>query len=155
MTIRRLTALVLVVMASVGAACSSGGNKEETTSSTQLSLQPTTTGVTVPPAELQAKASSVTDLLIANKWEEAVKTFSPLMAANFNVEGLKLAWGQVEAQYGKYRARGETARVRASDKQYVIFDTPMTFGTNSLKSRISFDGNGEVGELRILESNTV
>lgn len=151
--IRRLSVLFLVAAAFMGAACSSGDKKGSSTATTVFSLQPTTTGVTIPPAQLQATASTVTDLLVANKWADAVKTFSPMMAANFNVEGLKLAWGQVEAQYGKYRSRGATERVRAADKQYVIFDTPMTFGTHSLKSRISFGASGQIEDLKILESN--
>ena len=148
--IRRLVLVVALGLAV--AACSSGGDKEAT--NTSLVGNPTTTVQTIPVAQLQEKASTITDLLVAKKWDDVVATFSPAMAASFTVDGLKLMWGQVEETYGSYIGRGATARTHADDNQYVIFDTPLDFSSKDAKTRISFDANGEVAELRVPPSST-
>jgi len=147
--------LVALFTALAGTACSSGDKKNDSGSGTTVdgSGESTTTGVTLPIEQLQSRADSITNNLVAHKWQAVVDTFSPSLKASFTVDSLKLAWGQVEATYGAYKSRGATTRTHVGDPQYVIFDTPMSFGSSSVKSRISFDANGDVGDLKILQAS--
>ena len=95
------------------------------------------------------KASSVTDLLIAHRWDQAVGSFNSSMKASYTADSLKLAWGQVEAQFGAYVSRGTTTRVKPSANE-VVFDTPLSFKDKAGKSRIAFDIAGNISSLNIL-----
>lgn len=129
------------------AACSSGGNDAP-------AQQATTTSSTFPVAELQAKASELTDLLIAAKWDVVVAEFNAEMRAGLTADGLETAWGQVVATYGPFKSRGATVRsLTAAPPGIIVFDTPLTFGSEALKSRFSFDVDRKVAGLFILKAS--
>jgi hypothetical protein len=138
--------LLFVLVTVAFAACSSGGDDKPT-------AQATTTTATVPVAELQAKASQLTDLLIAAKWDDVVAEFNAEMHLGLTADGLKTAWESVIATYGAYRSRGGTARsLAAAPAGTVVFDTPLTFAKEAMKSRISFDVDRKVAGLFILKA---
>lgn len=143
---RRVT-LVLAVGVVVVAACSPG-EKDRTTDDAAAS---TTTESTVTVSALQAKASRLTDRLIAGRYTDVVATFNAEMRSGLTAEGLKTAWEQVVAAVGAYKSRGTTARVNPpSGAGFLVFDTPMTFGTQAMKSRITFETDGAVAGFFIL-----
>lgn len=140
--------LLLVLFCVTLAACASGGD------SNQPNASATTTTSTLPIAQLQAKASDLTDLLIVGKWDDVVAEFNAEMRAGLTADGLKTAWGQVVATYGAYKSRGPTGRsLAAAPPGIVVFDTPLTFGKELSKSRFSFDTDRKVAGLYILKAS--
>jgi hypothetical protein len=144
--VRTLGALIAVAALVVGACSSGDGDKTAGDATT------TTTVATIPEANLQAQASVLTDALIAQKWDEVVSHFDTRMQENLTAAGLKQAWDQVVTAYGPYKARGTPARVHVVSS-LTVFDTPMTFGSEPMKSRFSFDHDGKVGGLFILKAD--
>ena len=149
---RTATVTLVLILGSAGGACSSGDDKPSAgAATTQVSAAAPST---IAPQVLQAKASTLTDQLIAGDYEAVTKEFNADMASGLPPENLKTAWQQVEAQYGKYQSRGTTAKSLAATPQGVaVFDTPMTFAKKAMKSRISFDPDGHVAGLFILEAS--
>jgi hypothetical protein len=146
---RRLLVVVACVAATGATACASDNGN-----GAALTTKPASTASTVPLAESQAKADRLTDLMIAEKWNEVVVSFNSEMRASLSADGLKTAWGQVVATYGAYKSRGATVQSQtAATPGLVVFDTPMTFGAEALKSRITFDGDGKVAGLFILKAS--
>jgi len=149
--IRRIALVAALAVTFGGTACGdSGGSKSTATSSSQTTVTP---GATIPIAQLQAGASTITDQLIAHKWQEVVAKFNAEMRAGLSADGLKTAWAQVETEYGVYKSRSTTARVHVDDASVVTFDTPLVFAKANAKSRILFDANGEVANLYILRAD--
>jgi hypothetical protein len=145
---RRLGVLCLAAL--LCGACSSGGG--DAAASTQATtLRPTSTDVTQPIEQLQMKASQATDLLVAHKWAAVVEQFNSQMRAGLTAEGLKTAWAQIEVEFGAYRSRSTTTRVRPSSTD-VVFDTPLAFTKMPGKSRITFDRDGKIAGLFILKA---
>lgn len=139
--------LLLILVCVAFAACSSGDDAKSTSPAT-------TTTSTVPIAQLQAKASQLTDHLIAGKWDDVVAEFNAEMRVGLTADGLKTAWGQVVATYGAYKSRGTTARSLAAAPQGIVaFDTPLTFGSEAMKSRFSLDVDQKVAGLYILKAS--
>lgn len=148
--IRRLPVFAAVAVALAGSACGDSGGAKTAATSAPSTIAP---GVTIPVAQLQASASTITDHLIAHKWDEVVLKFNDSMRAGLSAQGLKTAWAQVEAEYGAYKSRSATAQARPPDNAQVTFDTPLLFAKAPAKSRISFDDNGLVAGLYILQLN--
>lgn len=149
----RLTLVALVSVAFVAAACSSDGDKTSSVSAATTQVSGTTR-TTIAIEILQAKASTLTDKLISGKYAEVTETFNGEMTAGLTPENLKTAWQQVEAQFGKYQSRGTTTKsLSAAVPGTVVFDTPMTFTKKAMKSRISFDEDGLVGGLIIVDAS--
>ncbi len=139
--------LLLSIVCVALAACSSGA-------ADQSNANAKTTTSTLPIAQFQAKASDLTDRLIAGKWDEVVAEFNAEMHAGLTADGLKTAWGQVVATYGAYKSRGATARsVAVAPLGIVVFDTPLNFGSEASKSRFSFDPDMKVAGLYILKAS--
>ncbi len=146
---RRSLVLVSCVAALAAGACASGSDEP-----TAATVAPTSTSSTIPVAQLRSRASEINDLLIAAQWDSVVEGFTAEMRAGLTADGLKTAWEQVVATYGAYRTRGISDRsLTAAQQGTVVFDTPMTFGTTSLKSRIAFDADGRIDGLLILKAN--
>jgi hypothetical protein len=139
--------LLVILVCVAFAACSSGGGDDKP------AAQATSTTSTLPIAQMQAKASQLTDLLIAGKWDDVVAEFNAEMHIGLTSAGLKTAWEQVVATYGAYKSRGTTARsLTAAPPGIVVFDTPLTFGSEASKSRISLDADSKVAGLFILKA---
>jgi hypothetical protein len=143
--------LAACVLAALGAACS-GGDKPSTAGADTTTPAASST---IPLEVLQAKADDITDGLIAGKYADVVATFNADMKAGLTASGLKTAWEQVVSQFGAYKSRATTTRslTAAAVAGVVVFDTPMVFGSTSMKSRISFDKAGLVAGLFILKAN--
>jgi Protein of unknown function (DUF3887) len=138
---RRLLLFVLCLLA----ACSSGGGKPA--DSTDTGAGPTPTRATIPVAQLQAEASAITDLLIAGKYDDVVSHFNAEMLLAMSAPSLKTAWESVAAEFGAYKSRGATV----VSSQAGAFDSPVTFGSTTMKCRLSFDADGKVAGLSIVK----
>ena len=149
--LRRILVALACCAAVSAAACSSGDDN----GAEPATVSSTTPPSTVPIEQLQARADDLTDLLIAGTYRDVVDAFNAEMRAGLSAPGLKTAWEQVIATYGAYKSRGTTTRVHAGGGETnVVFDTPLTFGTNALKCRITFDSDGALAGLRILPAST-
>ena len=103
---------------------------------------------------LQKKASDVTDLLIASKFDEIVGDFNTEMRKGLTAAELEAAFGQVVTAFGRFQSRAATVRSLAAAPEGVrVFDTPMIFGTKTMKSRISFDRDGKIAGFFILNAD--
>lgn len=103
---------------------------------------------------LQQKASDLTDLLIESKFDEIVDDFNAEMRKELTVSELETALGQVVITFGRFQSRAATARsLTAAPEGIRVFDTPMIFGAKTMKSRISFDRDGKVAGLFILNAD--
>ena len=145
MTGRRTAVVGVALVACMSAACSSGSSPK-THATTTAAVAPVITAATVPTADLVANASHVTDLLIAGKWADAIAVFDPLLSARFDAASLKTAWDSVTAAYGAYKSRQPTTEVAGA------YETPMLFGSTHVTSRVTFDPEGKVSDLRIVKA---
>lgn len=109
-----------------------------------------TTAPSVDPAALGTRAAELTDQLGRNEWAAMRTGFDATMTQALSEDGLATAWAQVVGEKGAYTSRGEPVQVTL-DGDVAVFDTPMQFEGGPMKSRISFNAEGEIAGLFILE----
>ena len=90
--------------------------------------------------------------MIAGKWQDIAAQFDDRLKASLTADGLKQAWDQVVAQFGAYKWRAATVKVIVTSTLFP-FDTPMTFGSTAMKSRVSFDSDGKIAGIFILKAD--
>lgn len=130
-------ALGLVVVALLIAACSSSEASDEA----------------VPVEDLASRAGEVTDQLAENNWGAVRADFDANMSEKLTEDLLATAWAQVTGSKGTYESRGEPEQI-PKPGDFVVFDTPMTFADGQMKSRVTFNEDGQIAGLFILEPDT-
>jgi hypothetical protein len=99
---------------------------------------------------LMRKAASLTDSLAHKDWKALRRDFNSTMRLGLSEAGLAAAWRQSTVRLGGYKSRGETRAV-AKPGGATAFDTPMVFQRGEMKSRFSFDSDGKVSGLFLLD----
>ena len=135
----------LLVVALGASACGSKKSPDSASSDTSAPLK-ATPAETLPVALLTARASQITDQLIAKKFDDATKSFNGTLLGRFDAQSLKTAWDSIVSTIGPYKSRSATTIFQG------VYETPMLFGSTHMKSRITFDDQGKVSDLLIVKA---
>lgn len=141
-----LRVLLVVALLFGGAAC---GGDDDDSSSTSTTVASGSEGE-ADTNDLAAKAATITDLFAANDWPALRADFDATMDAQLSEERLAEVWTQLVAQIGAYSSRGEPVEIPKSDAN-VVYDTPMRFERAEMKCRVTFNLDGTIAGLFILQ----
>ena len=109
------------------------------------SAAPETAG---PAVSLKEQGTKVVDLIVAGKFNDAVKGFNAAMTTALPPGKLREAWEGVVRQVGPYRDHGE-ARTGAEQGYQVVY-VPCRFEKASVDAKVVYDGKGQVAGLFFL-----
>ena len=135
-TLATLIALVMTVLS--GAACS---NEDDAAAASDSAK-----------ADLAERAAQITDQMAANDWAAVREDFDDVMLDQLSEEALAANWSQLTAQVGAFQSRGEPSEV-PKDERFVVYDTPMTFERSAMKSRVTFNDDGKVSGVFVLQAD--
>ena len=74
--------------------------------------------------------------------------FDALMSSKISVDELAAVWRQLESNLGELRGTGAAALTKKGG--YTIVDVPLTFAETEMKARVTFNTDGSIGGLYIL-----
>jgi len=91
--------------------------------------------------------------LTGQRWEQVRRDFTPTMATRLDAAGVAAAWAQVASLVGRYEGIGEPFVRPLGD--YTVVDVPLSFEAGDMIGRVSYDTDGKVAGLFILNPTPV
>lgn len=96
------------------------------------------------------RAEEVVELLRAGEFNAVVVDFDGVMSSKLSADELRAVWNQVVANLGAVIEVGRTVITRKGG--YTIADVPLGFERAQMKARITFNSDGSIGGLFVLDS---
>jgi hypothetical protein len=109
------------------------------------------TGLPMAYAVLPGAADRAVELitdLTEHHWDQVRRDFTPTMAARLDAADIAAAWAQAIGLVGRYEGIGEPLTRALGD--YTVVDVPLSFEAGEMTGRVSYDTNGQVAGLYIL-----
>jgi hypothetical protein len=101
----------------------------------------------VPPGAADRAVELIADLT-GHHWDHVRRDFTPTMAARLDAADIAAAWAQTIGLAGRYEGIGEPLTRALGD--YTVVDVPLSFEAGEMIGRVSYDTDGQVAGLYIL-----
>jgi uncharacterized protein DUF3887 len=101
-------------------------------------------------ADASQKALTVLGELSSGRWGAVVAQFDTKMKTGLSAEQLQVGWDALKREHGAYRSHGTPQVTTHGDLATVDVDT--LFGATHIDYRMTFDPNGQIGGLYLLNT---
>jgi hypothetical protein len=99
---------------------------------------------------IRQKTENVVNALEQGNFDAITVYFDETMKNGLPVSGLRMAWMQTNAMYGKFEKADMSNMTETSMDRYNIVEVPFDFQKEKLKLRLAFNDNGEISGLFFL-----